>query len=733
MRSSQPAPAAAVVPRSVAAHALAPRRRGAAVLRAVALWLACGGAALAEEAPATPPAPSAPQAGAREPADDETLFLPEIEVLGRQDSLVGIAESASQGTIGATEIEERPLFRPAEVLETVPGLIVTQHSGEGKANQYFLRGFNLDHGTDFATRVNDMPVNLPTNGHGQGYTDLNFTIPELIKTVNYKKGVYYADEGDFSSAGAADLEYFDVLPKGLAQVEAGMYNYYRGLLADSPKVGNGTLLYAAEILYNDGPWDHPSHFLKGNLYLSYSLGDERNGSSVTAMAYKAGWDSTDQVAERAVRESVISRFGTLDPSDGGNSQRYSVSGEWHRAAPNGMTRVMAYGYHYDLDLFSNFTYYLDDPQNGDQFEQTDRRWVQGVRASHDWVTTLGALVTDNTLGVQFRNDFVRVGLFKTAQRARLSTTRTDDVAETSVAPYFETREEWTPWFRSIAGVRVDVFNFNVDSNLPENSGNVTDAIASPKLSLIFGPWADTEGYVNGGLGFHSNDARGTTTHVDPGSGQPVDPVDPLVRTYGAEVGTRTTWIPNLHSTLAFWWLQISSELLFIGDAGTTEASRPSQRWGLEWANFYTLTDWLALDADFAFTHTRFTDEDPAGDYIPGSPNIVIASGLTMDDFHGFFGALRFRYFGPRPLTEDDSVTSDATFLTSLQLGYQFNHTWSVRADVFNLFNRADSDIDYYYASRLRGEPPGPDDGGYNDIHVHPVDPISARFALIARF
>ena len=710
--------------------------------RAVAVALACaGGTALAQQIPATIPAPAAGTSSPDEPDDALPLFLPEVEVLGRKDSLVGAAESASQGTIGASEIESRPLYRPGEILETVPGLIVTQHSGAGKANQYFLRGFNLDHGTDFATRVNGMPVNLPTNGHGQGYTDLNFTIPELVKSIDYKKGVYYADEGDFSSAGAADLQYFFALPRGLAQVEAGMFDYYRALVADSPRVGNGTLLYAGELLYNDGPWDHPSHFLKGNLHLSYAMGDARDGASVTAMAYKAGWDSTDQVAKRAVNQRIISRFGTLDGSDGGDSQRYSISGEWHRATTNGMTRVTAYAFYYDLDLFSNFTYFLDDPKNGDQFEQKDNRWVQGVRARHDWVANLGSLATDNTVGLDFRNDFIRVGLFDTVQQERIATTRTDTVVETSISPYVETREQWTSWFRSIAGVRLDVFNFNVDSNLSENSGTVADAIASPKLSLIFGPWKDTEAYANGGLGFHSNDARGTTTHVNPGSGTPgdpssrerVEPVDPLVRTYGAEVGARTTAIPNLHSTLAFWWLQISSELLFIGDAGTTEASRPSQRYGIEWANYYTLTSWLDLDADFAWTHTRFTDSKPEGDSIPGAPNIVVAAGLTLHDFHGFYGSLRTRYFGPRPLVEDDSVGSDPTWLTSLQVGYQFNETWAVQADIFNLLNREDSDIDYYYASRLRGEPPGPDDGGYNDVHFHPVEPITARFAVIARF
>jgi outer membrane receptor protein involved in Fe transport len=651
--------------------------------------------------------------------------LPEVVVQERSDSLVSIAESASQGIVGAKQLEERPILRPGEVLETVPGLIVTQHSGDGKANQYFLRGFNLDHGTDFATKVNGVPVNLPTHAHGQGYTDLNFMIPELVQSVNYRKGVYYADEGDFSSAGAANLQYFNVLPKGLALATVGMYDYYRGLVADSPKVGRGHLLYAGEILFNNGPWDHPAGFLKGNAVLGYSMGDSQTGWSVTGMAYAADWDSTDQVASRAVNNGEIDRFGSLNISDGGNSQRYSFSGQWHRAGENSMTRMLAFGYYYELDLFSDFTYYLNDPVNGDQFEQQDKRWVSGVQASHQWSRQLGRIATDNTIGLQVRNDVINNGLFHTTERERLSTTRSDHVVQTSVSPYAETGEQWTDWFRSVAGLRLDIYHFDVQSELPDSSGNVTDAIANPKLSLIFGPWAKTEFYLNGGMGFHSNDGRGTTA--------PVDPVDPLVRTYGAEIGIRTTWVPNLQSTLAFWWLNISSELLFVGDAGTTEASRPSNRYGVEWANYYSPTKWLTLDGDFAFTHARFTDSDPAGNYIPGSPDAIIAAGLTVHDLRGFFGALRLRFFGPRPLTEDDSVTSDPTLLLNAQVGYQFNKTWTLSAEVFNLLNRKDSDISYYYPSRLSGEPPGPDDGGYNDIHFHPVEPISVRVTLTARF
>jgi hypothetical protein len=659
--------------------------------------------------------------------------MPEVVVRGRSDSLVGVAESASQGTVGAKQLEERPLLRPGEVLETVPGLIVTQHSGEGKANQYFLRGFNLDHGTDFATYVNGVPVNLPTHGHGQGYTDLNFMIPELVQRVSYDKGVYSARQGDFSSAGAADLDYFKTLPSGFAKTELGSFTETRSVLADSPELWGGNLLYAGEIVYDDGPWRNESDFLKGNLVLGWSTGSDESGWGVQAMAYKADWTSTDQIAKRAVDRHDIDRFGTLDGSDGGESQRYGLTAEWHRASDTSRTQVLAYGFYYDLSLFSNFTYNLDDFARGDQFEQEDDRFVTGLRASHDFDWSLGGFETENTVGLQFRDDEIHNGLHHTQNRKRLETTRTDDVSQYSVAPWFETRTQWTPWLRSSAGVRWDLYHFDVDSNLAANSGRETDQIASPKLSLVAGPWESTELYLNGGLGFHSNDARGTTTTIDPASGDPVRPVDPLVRTYGAELGARSTFIPGLQSTIAFWWLDIDSELLFVGDAGTTDASRPSRRYGIELANYYTPTEWLTFDADFAFTHARFRDSDPVGDYIPGSPNAVIAAGVTLHDLGGFFGGLRLRYFGPRPLVEDDSVRSGSTLLLSGQVGYEFNDTWTVTIDAFNLLDREDSDIDYFYASRLRNEAVGPVDGGYEDIHFHPVIPASVRVGLTARF
>jgi outer membrane receptor protein involved in Fe transport len=343
---------------------------------------------------------------------------------------------------------------------------------------------------------------------------------------------------------------------------------------------------------------------------------------------------------------------------------------------------------------------------------------------------------ENTSGLQVRSDSIENGLFQTVRRDRVakrdydgapipSTTRRDDIWELSVSPYLENRLQWHEKVRSVVGVRADYFHFDVDGNISENSGKENDVAVSPKASLVLGPWAETELYLSGGLGLHSNDARGVTA--------PVDAADPLVQTYGGEVGLRTSYFEGLHSTIAVWWLDIDSELLFVGDAGTTEASRPSRRYGIELANYYDVTEWLTLDLDVSLSHARFRDSDPAGDQIPGSVESVVAAGVSWHDLGGFFGAVRVRYFGPRPLIEDDSVRSDDTVLVSAQVGYRLNATWTVTAEVFNLLNRDDDEITYYYPSRLRGEPAGPDEGGFNDVHIHPVSPISARIALTARF
>lgn len=652
-----------------------------------------------------------------------------VRVAGHYDNAVGTSDAASQGVITTELIVNRPALRTGELLEFVPGLIVTQHSGDGKANQYFLRGFNLDHGTDFATYVDGMPVNMRTHAHGQGYSDLNFLIPELVQRIDYKKGPYFAGEGDFASAGSARIRLADKLPQGQASVSVGQHGYVRGVVADSLSAGPGTLLYGLEVHRNNGPWDVPERVRKYSGVLRYSQGTSDDGFSVTGMAYKNSWNATDQVPLRAVESGQIGRFGSLAPSDGGDTSRYSLSYAMRKRTDNRLFELDAYLIRSQLELNSDFTYFLADPEQGDQFQQSERRTVAGVNASESWAMELFGLPLRNKLGVQARYDRLSpVGLYNTVERVRQSTVREDRVRESSIGLYGENTVQWLPWLRSVAGVRYDAYRFKVDSSIDGNSGSANDHVVSPKLSLILGPWSKTEFFINYGKGFHSNDARGTTQTRLP-DGTPSTPVTPLVPTKGMELGARTEWLPGLQSSLALWRLDIASELLFVGDAGETEASRASRRHGIEWNNHYIAAPWLLFDLDLAASRSRYTENDPAGNFIPGSIDKVASFGVTVTDQGPWSGAFQLRYFGPRPLIEDNSVRSASTTLAYARVAYQINRKTRVSLDVFNLFDKRASDIDYYYASRLPGE--GAD--GVNDRHFHPVEPRSVRLTLSYAF
>ena len=659
--------------------------------------------------------------------------------------------AASEVTLSRERVNAQPALRPGEVLEATPGLTVTQHSGEGKANQYFLRGFNLDHGTDLAITVDGMPVNMRTHGHGQGYADVNFLIPELIQSMRVRKGPYFAEEGDFASAGALRIDYINTMNPGLWQGTLGMYGYGRALAiksypisAGTPWTGNstvtnplaGNLLVAAEATKYDGPWDVPDRMKKLNGVVRYSSGTAEEGVSITGMAYKNSWTSTDQVARRAVDEGLISRWGTLDPTDGGNSSRYSLSTRISGINALGLSQLEAYAIRSTLTLYNNFTYFLDDPTPtdtiGDQFSQGDKRTILGFHGSHTFKGRLGVFDSETKVGIQGRSDDIDVSLTKTVERVTYADIRRDKVQEDSIGVYAENTTRLTDWLRTIVGVRHDQFWANVTSDTPANSGNADAAITSPKFGLVLGPFSNNEIFLNAGYGFHSNDVRGVTITVNPpntpDAGRPADKVPLLVRSKGAEIGWRARPIAGLETSVALFVLDYASELLFVGDAGTTEASRPSRRTGVEWTTTYKPAPWLGFELDVAATRARFTDFDPAGNRVPGAPNVVSSFGVTLGEELGWFGAVKMRYFGPRPLIEDNSSRSPSTTLVNARLGYRFDNGIRVQLDAFNLFNAKADQITYFYESRLRNEP-----DGVNDQHFHPVEPLSLRLSIAGRF
>lgn len=661
------------------------------------------------------------------------------------EGLIGEATSASEGTVTAQQLENRPLLRPAEILEVVPGLIISQHSGDGKANQYYLRGFNLDHGTDFATSVMGMPANQPTHGHGHGYLDLQFLIPEMVEHMHYRKGPYAAEAGDFATAGSASIDYFRKLAAPFAQLSVGQNGYRRGLVAGSREAGDTSshLLYTVEWTENNGPWQTPETIGKWNALLRYSRGTEDNGWSLAAMSYRAQWTATDQLPQRAIDAGLISRFGNLDASDGGRSSRHSLSAEWSQRNPSRWSRANAYVIDSKLKLWSNFTFCLNDLANngncdrGDQFEQADVRKVYGFHLVTTWYERLAGLPADFTLGLQTRSDDIgKLGLYTTTRRQRWGTVREDRVRESSAALYGEAQVQWLEGLRSTVGLRADAYRFKVESDTALNSGQIGDHIFSPKLALVFGPWARTEYYINAGYGFHSNDARGITARINPdfrdaaNFGAAVDASTPLVRAKGYELGLRSALIPRLQTSLALWRLDLASELRFVGDAGTTEPSFPSQRTGVEWANYWTPTRAITIDADLALSRARYTriDATMAGPHIPGAIERTLSVGATWNGGGTWSGGMRLRYFGPRALVEDNSVRSKASTMVNLQAGYRFDRKTRLTLDMLNVFDGKVSDIDYLYESQLATEA-----APVNDIHTHPAEPRTVRLTLRVGF
>lgn len=640
------------------------------------------------------------------------------------------AISASQGLVLEDQLAERPITRVAELLEFIPGMIATQHSGEGKANQYFLRGFNLDHGTDFATFVDGMPVNMRSHGHGQGYSDINFVIPEMVDSLSYRKGPYYADVGDFGAAGNAKLTLRRKLETNQLSLIGGENGYARAMLAGTPAIANGDLLLAIDATRYEGPWVLDQDLSSFKFLAKYGEGTARNGYQVTLMGYDNEWDSTDQIPLRAVQSGQISPLGFIDPSVGGETSRYSASFAMQREVERGHWSLNAYVIDYEMELFSNFTYFLEDPTDGDQFEQLDRRQIYGFSTHRHLPISLGGMASVVVLGADGRHDAIGdVGLFRTRDRTRLSTVRLDKVDETSLGVFAELSMQPTTNLRVVLGLRGDAYRFDVRSDTAANSGTADDAIVTPKLNLAWSATPQLEVFANLGRGFHSNDARGTVISVDPTSGglTPAEPVSPLVAADAADLGIAWRSSDKVQLSLSLWSLELDSELVFVGDGGSTEASDASRRYGVEFAAYVQPFPWLIADIDYAWSHARFDIDDPA-DRIPGAVENVASVGLSIIDLQGFSAGLRARYLGEAPLIEDNSVRSDPTTVVNFETGYRFSERTKLEVGVYNLFDSDDADITYFYESRLANE-----NVGVEDVHFHPVEPRQVRARIDWRF
>ena len=659
--------------------------------------------------------------------------LVEIRVTAERLGLMGSASTASEGIVVNDELALTPAFRVGQLLETVPGLQVTSHSGEGKANQYLLRGYNLDHGTDLATFVDGMPVNEPTHAHGQGYTDLNFLIPELATNVTYTKGPYYAQEGDFSSVGSVHINYLDTFLPQVSFTE-GTLGYERFFGGGSVSLGEGNLLGAVEWQHYNGPWVNPDELHKINAVFRYSAGDQSDGYSVTAMYYHGLWNATTDQPERAIEEGLISRYGSLNPSDGGMAQRSSLTAQFSKPVADGELKASAYVFGNRLTLWNDFTHFLVDPVHGDQEEQHEDRTVVGGNIDYGHAAPIFGLQNDITVGVTTRGDFNDVSRLPTVDRIvipaavdPLNFSEADTVRLSSLSVYAQSTTRWTDWFRSVLGYRYDT---QYGSDKGTNSGTASDHLLAPKGSLIFRPVEATEVYISAGRGFHSDDLRGVTAAQDARvAGAPL-----IARQSGEEIGLRQQLTHAFTMTLSFYELSAQSETTYDPDAGVDSAGPGSRRRGYEVNLTYQALQWLEFYASYSGNRARYTtpfDDGTGhvGEYLPNSPFATGSFNVYVKDLGPWSGSLGYRYLSSYPLSSDDSVQGHGYGIWSGDAHYVIGRGWSVGLGIYNLLNKKADAAEFWYIDRLQGEPAG----GVADVHVHPLEGISGRFTLAKSF
>lgn len=675
-------------------------------------------------------------------------FADTLSVVGRAANLAGMAESASAGVIGAADLAARPLARAGDLIEAVPGVAMTQHSSGGHAPIILLRGYNLDHGTDFATSFEGVPLNLPSHGHGQGYTDTNFLIEDLVQRIEFQKGPYSAVTGNFGTAGSAHIELMDTVPAPLVRVEAGGHGFRRILGLGSASWGRRHVALAAEASHDDGPSEVPDQFGRMKAIARYSSSPASGRHlAVTYAGYRASWTATDGYPRRALERGYVTRFGTLDATDGGRTQQHLLAVTTRTSVGRRLVTAGAFARYYDLDLFSNLTFWTNS-LDGDQIWQADRRGSGGGHITVSRSMDVGGMRVDATAGAQARHDAIRVRLTHTQARTPAPRRRGDGaagaalredsrIAETSLAPFADVRVRLAPWLRTSAGLRLDAVRMRVRSQVRDNSGTVWATVASPKLTAAIGPWHGSELYVSGGFGFHSNHALGVTQRVDPDTGTArradgtiVVPVSPLVRTRGAESGARLAIGSRVQTSVAFWVLDSGSELIYVPEDGVTSPERPGRRHGVEWLNTLALHRLVQADLDVALSTARYrTDPLNEGRLIPDAARAVIGGGVSLNAAR-IGASLRGRYVGRRPLEPSGATSVDGAFLLNGSLEWHVTQRLRLEAQGFNLLDRVYEDTAYYYATRLRDPSTGVLEPAPVDDHVtHPGQPRTVRVGM----
>jgi hypothetical protein len=650
------------------------------------------------------------------PARPEEPTLPPVVVTAPPP-----VSSSSEVFIPGRDFQLRPEGRPADILRLVPGFVISQHQGGGKAEQYFLRGFDADHGTDVALFIDGLPVNLRSHAHGQGYADLHFLIPETVQRLDGFKGPYFVEFGDFATAGAFNFVMRDTVDENYAEAAGGSWGTQRYLTLISPTRDALKTLVAIEYYRSDGPFEHPNGYERFNLFAKAKATlAEGMDLAVWASYYMADWHGSGEIPTRAVRAGVISRFGSIDPNEGGSTQRANLNVDWRwKLDENQLVTVHTYGTYYELDLFNDFTFFLNDPQNGDEINQRDRRFMAGFDALYQYQTRPFGVSLTSSAGFQYRIDTPRVVLANSVQRHQLARTQDVSIVEQSYSPFVKFDVVPLPWLRFVTGARGDIFTYDVHSRVnttgDDLNGRVTQARPNVKANLALGPWYQTEFFANFGTGYHSNDARAVIS--DPN-------LTALPTAQGYEFGLRSKAIPRTELSLTYWVIDLASELVFVGDDGTTEARGPSHREGIEFAVRVKILDWLTFSGDVTAAKAEFD----TGGAVPLAPLLTSRADLTARLPWGLSSSLSMRYLGDRYADEERHQTARGYLLFDITARYRYK--WlEAFVSIENLANTEYREAQFFFTSRLAGEPAG----GVPDIHYTPGNPRTVMGGLAVRF
>lgn len=643
----------------------------------------------------------------------------------RLNEIVIQQKLSAMNVISKIDLETTPVNSSQEILRKVPGLFIGQHAGGGKAEQIFLRGFDIDHGTDIAISVDEMPVNMVSHAHGQGYADLHFVIPETVEKIDFGKGAYYADKGDFATAGYVAFQTKEKLDKSSISIEAGQFNTLRtiGLFNILDKQKKQSAYIATEYILTDGPFDSPQNFNRVNLLGKYSaILDDNAKFSITASRFSSKWDASGQIPQRLVDNGTISRFGAVDDTEGGKTSRTNFNASLKKPIDeNTFMKANAFYSKYEFELYSNFTFFLEDPINGDQIKQKENRSIYGMN------TELNRKVKNNNwdvqfqLGLGFRADAtVDTELSHTLNRSTtLERIKLGDIDETNVFTYLNSEIKFGKLLINPA-VRLDYFKFNYQDKLAPSykTQAETEIKVSPKLNFIYAYNNDLQFFIKSGFGFHSNDARVVVQN----NGKQVLPT-----AIGTDVGTIWKPFPKLIVNSALWYLYLEQEFVYVGDAGIIEPSGKTKRMGVELGLRYQLNDYLYFDADANYTHARSINEPSRQDFIPLAPDFTSTGGLSFQKWNGFSGGLRYRYLKSRPANEDNSIVAKGYAIADLNLNYTYDKVTFMLA-VENLFNSKWNETQFATESRLKSE-----SASVEEIHFTPGTPFFIKGKVIYTF